>query len=1084
MRNNSIFAESDVSSDLNLAEYQLSDFIDIKQIKKLFELQFKFSGLPVGLIDLEGNVLVGVGWQEICMNYHRANPKTELYCRESELQLNNILGKNRYAGYKCKMGLWDYVIPVKVAGYHMANLFFGQFFFENDKENLDYFSRQAKKYGYDKTGYLESLKKVPRLSEKKVEEIMEYYTQLVDMITNQAYKNILHLQVDENRNFLQSIYEGADMPIFVVNVDRNNRFTYEGLNNAHQKSTGLKNQEIVGKSPKEIPGISVEAAKEIAMNYQRCVEEGNPVQYKESIVINGIETHWLTTLTPLKNPRGKVFRIVGTSMSINELVATERELTHNKNLLEKKVKERTKKLKSSEEKNRSIFEAATDSFLIVDYEGNIAEVNPATCKLYGYSHDELLSMNVSQLIHPDYHHIFTDFIKNISEKGSFSGETTDIRKDGSTFETEVHGAAIHFNNQPHLLAVIRNMSKQKEAERKLLAEMQLNDAVINAMPGVFYLFNREGKYLKWNNAVENLSGFTPEKIKENTPLAFIVPNHWEKVTDAIKKTFETGHSLVEADFQTKSGAVPYLFTGVRIEQNGEPLILGVGIDISKRVKAEKMRENALSDLNERMKEITCLYEINELFRNNIGNLTEMLQVAADLIPRGWFIPDSTSAEIQVDDMVVRSANFVHSAHFLQENIVIDEVVRGYVKVTRVNFDAGKNKDPFLPEEKTLLRQIALNIASYVDKMEYEQALQESEEKFRNIIKSSPLPKVLLSMDNKVQYANDIFIEKIGYTPEEVPDLETWLTFAFPDPQYREQIRQQWSAAMEEVLLKERPSHPVEATFRCKDGVSRTFSVIGNKIDNRLLIIFNDLTERIQAEQKLKLLLKDLKRSNEELEQFAYVASHDLQEPLRMVSSYTQMLERRYKDQLDERAEKYIYYAVDGAKRMQNLINDLLSFSRISTRGDEFVLTDFNSIITSVLKSLEMVITETGTKIYFDELPVIKADKAQIERLFQNLIGNAVKFKKPGEKAVIHISAKEKNGNWLFAVKDNGIGIDAAYKEKIFVIFQKLHGPNEYPGTGIGLAICKRIVNRHGGKLWFESEPGNGTTFFFTINSAH
>jgi signal transduction histidine kinase len=253
---------------------------------------------------------------------------------------------------------------------------------------------------------------------------------------------------------------------------------------------------------------------------------------------------------------------------------------------------------------------------------------------------------------------------------------------------------------------------------------------------------------------------------------------------------------------------------------------------------------------------------------------------------------------------------------------------------------------------------------------------------------------------------------------------------------------------------------------------------------QVLVSIMDITELKKVQQQLKSSMENLQRSNKELEQFAYVASHDLQEPLRMVSSYTQLLERRYKDQLDERADKYIYYAVDGAKRMQNLINDLLDYSRIATRGDRFIRIDANEVVKNALKNLEARIDETGAQIKTGKLPLIKADSGQIERLFMNLIGNSLKFSKPDVKPFIEIDAKEQKDKWLFRVKDNGIGIDEKFKEKVFVIFQRLHGTTQYKGTGIGLAICKRIVQRHEGEIWFESEENRGATFFFTLNKTY
>jgi light-regulated signal transduction histidine kinase (bacteriophytochrome) len=241
----------------------------------------------------------------------------------------------------------------------------------------------------------------------------------------------------------------------------------------------------------------------------------------------------------------------------------------------------------------------------------------------------------------------------------------------------------------------------------------------------------------------------------------------------------------------------------------------------------------------------------------------------------------------------------------------------------------------------------------------------------------------------------------------------------------------------------------------------------------------DASERIRLEQQLADRTGELARSNAELEQFAYVVSHDLQEPLRMIASYTQILGRRYQGKLDKDADEFIFYAVDGAKRMQNMIKELLDYSRISRKGRDFTRTDCNDVFQSALSFLRLQIQETKAEVISGPLPVIFADKGQIERVFLNLIGNALKFH--GSTAPrVRVTAESKHNVWEFTILDNGIGIEPQFFDRIFVIFQRLHTQNEYPGTGMGLSIAKRIVERHGGRIWVESELGKGAAFHFTI----
>ena len=315
-----------------------------------------------------------------------------------------------------------------------------------------------------------------------------------------------------------------------------------------------------------------------------------------------------------------------------------------------------------------------------------------------------------------------------------------------------------------------------------------------------------------------------------------------------------------------------------------------------------------------------------------------------------------------------------------------------------------------------------------------------------------------------------------------PDFNSFITFIHPDDlEYMKNIINQVTSKGISVDLDYR--------IILTDGSTRILNTKAEVIDSdengkpRLIIgTTQDITERKQMEEELQETIQKLKRSNEELQQFAYVSSHDLQEPLRTIASFTQLMERRYKGKLDEDADEFMDYIVDAAVRMKQQINDLLEYSRVSTAENDFKRVNTDSILDQAIINLKSSIDENNAKITRDPLDNVIADGDQLRRVFQNIIGNSIKYRKPDENPKIHISAykDEKNREYIFSIQDNGIGIEKQYLDRIFRIFQRLHTMKEYKGTGVGLAVVKRIIDHHGGRIWIESELGNGSTFYFTI----
>ncbi|HEX2866248.1 MAG TPA: ATP-binding protein [Ignavibacteriales bacterium] len=415
---------------------------------------------------------------------------------------------------------------------------------------------------------------------------------------------------------------------------------------------------------------------------------------------------------------------------------------------------------------------------------------------------------------------------------------------------------------------------------------------------------------------------------------------------------------------------------------------------------------------------------------------------------------------------------------------------GVITVLRHN----KTNPAYTSNDQFFLQQIAsktalavANAKLYGEKMREieerksaERALAEKQELLKNVLEFVPVGVWVLDNKGRRLLSNRMVREIWGGLKyQNKDDLQMhkgwWANSGEPIQDY------EWATAR--TLLKGETVINEEVLVECFDGSIKTLllSSVPIKEGGQMgAIVTNvDISEIRHYQEKLQHTLLELERSNKELEQFAYIASHDLQEPMRMIASFTQLLASRYQGKLDEKADEYIAFALEGARRMQTLIRDLLKYARVTSRLKPFEKLDLNEILDDVLSDLQLVVSESGAEITTDPLPEIMGDITQIRQLLQNLVSNAIKFR-GSLPPRIHISSSHDKKDWLFSVRDNGIGIDPQFHERIFLIFQRLHEREKYPGTGIGLALCKKIVELHGGKIWLESEPGRGTTFLFSV----
>jgi PAS domain S-box-containing protein len=477
---------------------------------------------------------------------------------------------------------------------------------------------------------------------------------------------------------------------------------------------------------------------------------------------------------------------------------------------------------------------------------------------------------------------------------------------------------------------------------------------------------------------------------------------------------------------------------------------------------------------------------------------EMIRLAVEACPNGMIMTDASGEIVLVNAEIERLFGYTRTELLGSSiDILVPAAVKAAHRVHRTSFvdrpearrmGMGRDLHGVRKDGSQIPVEIGLNpiltreglmiLAAVTDITERKLA----DDRFRLLVEASPSAMIMTDAAGRIVLVNSETERLLGYGREEL--IGRPIEMLVPPRIHGEHV--QFRGAFHQHPEARSMGSGRDLHIVRKDGTELPVEIGLNPIHTRdatmVLSAIIDISERNKAMQSLAEQREELQRSNADLEQFAYVVSHDLREPLRMVATYSELLAERYKGKLDERADDYIRYTIDGVKRVQQFVRDLLAYSQVSSQANVPVPIDSNAIVMSTLERLKAAIDETDAKIVCDRLPAIRADRTQLGQVFQNLIGNALKFRteRPPQ---IHIDAEQRGGKCEFRVADNGIGIDKQYEERVFQMFQRLHERGRYEGNGIGLAIAKKIVERHGGRIWFESEPDKGTTFHFTMPSA-
>lgn len=737
-------------------------------------------------------------------------------------------------------------------------------------------------------------------------------------------------------------------------------------------------------------------------------------------------------------------------------------------------------LRESERRWATTLSSIGDAVISTDNAGNVTFLNPGAEFLTGWKLNEAVGQPIKEIfniVNEETRKEVESPVDKVIREGTVVGlanHTILIGKDGKETPIDDSGAPIRTENgeTTGVVLVFRDISERKKTER-IAGHLS---ALVNSSDEAIISKDLEGKILTWNTGAEKIYGYSAEEAIGRDISFLVPPGDTNDAADIIKRIRRDKQiATYEARRMRKDGSIINVSVTYSPIKDSAGKIVGIS-KISHDITDRKKAEAALRESEERFKQLAnamtqlawianadgYIFWYNDRWYDYSGTTPEQME--------GWGWQSVHDPEALPDVMKKWKASIETGAPF--EMIF---PLRGKDGIYRDFLTRGI---PIRDEEGKVHQWFGTNTdVSVLRKAELD--LKHAQEKLNLVLDNGHVGVWERDLKNNRLIFDKRMDRMFGL--EEGTFEGTYEAFekclvAEDLPHVREAVRK----ALNEKI-------PIDTIYRVKlpDGKVNHINSKGFVIEEeegqpvRLAGVCFDITEmREGAEEALFKLNEELLRSNKELEQFAFVASHDLQEPLRTISTFTNLLAQRYKEKLDGDARQFLHYTVEGASRMQVLINDLLSYSRIATRGQEFSEVDLNKILKATLGNLKIRIEEKNALITSDKLPVIYGDEGQLGQLVQNLVGNALKFCTTMPR--IHVSARKETDHYLFSVKDNGIGIEAQYSDKIFLIFQRLVNKEEFEGSGIGLAICKRVVERHGGKIFFESKPGEGTTFYFTI----
>lgn len=745
-------------------------------------------------------------------------------------------------------------------------------------------------------------------------------------------------------------------------------------------------------------------------------------------------------------------------------------------------------LRQIEQKYRFLLEAAPDSMMVLNHSGTIMMLNGHAEKKFGYALNELIGQNVASIVpHGLADRVVADDLLSwgdaLVQQMEICVDLTGRRKDGRTFPVEIMLKPLQSPDGSLFSVAIRDVSVRQNAE-EILAQIEGKyRGLMEAAPDAMVVVNQNGEIVLLNLQAEKQFGYhrdelLGQKVTNIIPKGFaerLIADDLRSTEDALAQQIGTG---IELNARRRDGSeFPIEIMLSPLESEEGILVTAAIRDISVRKNAEKVvaqMESRYRGLMEAAPDAMVVVDqsgeivlLNLQAEKQFGYRRDELlgQKVTNIIPIGF------AERLIADDL--RSSEDALAQEIGTGIELIGQRKDGSEFPIEIMLSPLQNADEILVT--AAIRDISL-------RKNAEKHLAQMEGKYRGLLEAAPDAMVVVNQAGEIVLLNLQAEKQFGYRRNELlgQKVTNIIPAGFAERLVADGLRSAEDALAQQMgtgielhgLRRDGAEFPIELMLSPMTGAEGTL----------VTAAIRNISVRKAAEVHLLGKVEELNRSNLELGQFAYIASHDLQEPLRMVASYTQLLSRRYKGKLDTDADEFIAFAVDGATRMQQLIQDLLTYSHIGTKGKELRDTSSEAALKTAITNLRGAIEESRAVVTSDALPYVVADETQLVQLFQNLLGNAIKYRE-SKSPVIHVGASDSEEKVIFSVADNGLGIDPQYFERIFGMFQRLHKREDFAGTGIGLALCKKIVERHGGDISVESQPGRGSVFRFGLTKS-